>query len=98
MKKDLKQLIKRLTLLAKFYSHGKGWISVDGDGAVWFSQDKPYFCPSGEAESLDYWGTSSEATYVSRLDNMPLSMVCPSLSSKDALFYTDGETVWLIEK
>lgn len=97
MKKDVKALIKRLTLLVQFDQTGKGWISVDGDGAAWFSQDRPYFCPSGDAESLDHWGMNSEGVLLSRLDNMPLSRVCPSLTSKEALFYTDGETVWLVE-
>ncbi|AZV01821.1 hypothetical protein [Aeromonas phage Akh-2] len=35
---------------------------------------------------------------LTRLDNMPLSKVCPSLTSKEALFYTNGETVWLVEQ
>lgn len=97
MKKDLKALIKRLTLLVQFKQTGKGWISVDGDGATWFAKVRPCFCPSGEAEPLDYWEMVSEGLFLSRLDNMPLSAVCPSLSSKDALFYTDGKTVWLVE-
>jgi hypothetical protein len=98
MKKDIKALIKRLTLLVQFKKAGKCWIAIDGDGAVYFYLTRPIICPSGESESLDYWGMSEKkATIISRLDNMPLSMVCPSLPASKALFYTDGETVWLID-
>lgn len=104
MKKDIKALIKRLTLLVQFTKAGKGWIGVDGDGyASWFSL-RPTFHPSGQSESLDAWGWSLDtwgqkgvANHLSPLDNVPLSMVCPSLPSSKALFYTDGETVWLID-
>lgn len=94
MKKDVKALIKRLTLLIQFTKAGKGWIGVDGDGKVYYYTGRPHFCPSGDSESLDYWGFSlNPAQLISTLDNMPLSMVCPSLTSREALFYTDGETV-----
>lgn len=98
MKKDIKALIKRLTLLVKFMRAGKGWIAVDGDGKVYRYKNQPQFCQSGASESLDYWGFSeSDTLLLSTLDNMPLSMVCPSLPPSKALFYTDGETVWLID-
>lgn len=35
MKKDVKALIKRLTLLVQFKQTGKGWIAVDGDGITY---------------------------------------------------------------
>lgn len=56
MKKDVKALIKRLTLLVQFMKTGKGWIGVDGDGKVYHYKTPPQFCPSGASESLDYWG------------------------------------------
>lgn len=99
MKKDIKALIKRLTLLVQFKKTGKCWIAIDGDGKVHTSDEKLYFVPSGEAESLDKWEPFDNAFFLelTRLDNMPLSMVCPSLPASKALFYTDGETVWLID-
>lgn len=98
MKKDVKALIKRLTLLVQFMKTGKGWIGVDGDGKVYHYKTQPQFCPSGDSESLDYWGNSDGgALILSTLDDLPLSMVCPSLPASKALFYTDGETVWLID-
>lgn len=99
MKKDLKALIKRLTLLVQFKQTGKGWISIDGSGYTWLSTAKPLFFPSGHSESMDYWNIEEAGRWepLTDLDNMPLSAVCPSLSSKDALFYTDGKTVWLVE-
>lgn len=99
MKKDVKALIKRLTLLVQFGQTGKGWIAVDGNGRVYQYDKKPNFIPSGDSESLDYWNVQQQICLdLSRMDGMPLSMVCPSLTSKDALFYTDGETVWLVEQ
>lgn len=99
MKKDVKALIKRLTLLVQFKQTGKGWIAIDGSGYVWISDAKPEFFPSGDSESLDFWNIQERGRFaeLSALDNMPLSQVCPSLTSKEALFYTDGETVWLVE-
>ena len=99
MKKDVKALIKRLTLLVGFYSTGKGWIAIDGDGrAFFYGTTRPIFEPSGVSESLDRWASYKVVCReLSRFNNMPLSMVCPSLTSKEALFYTDGETVWLVE-
>lgn len=102
MKKDVKALIKRLTLLVQFKQTGKGWIGIDGDGAAHlFLKHKPEFIPSGESESLDGWFEGKlirgGSIRLSSLDNLPLSIVCPSLTSKEALFYTDGETVWLVE-
>ncbi|AVR76174.1 pyruvate dehydrogenase (acetyl-transferring) E1 component subunit alpha [Aeromonas phage AhSzw-1] len=98
MKKDVKTLIKRLTLLVQFTKIGKGWIAVDGDGTTRVYENRPVFHPSGESESLDYWVRhQSGVTWISDLDCLPLSMVCPSLTSREALFYTDGETVWLVE-
>lgn len=97
MKKDVKALIKRLALLVQFKRLKKGWISIDGSGSVYICPAKPIFYPSGESESLDYWDFKALALSLSNLDNLPLSMVCPSLTSKEALFYTDGETVWLVE-
>lgn len=99
MKKDVKTLIKRLTLLVQFKKTGKGWIGIDGDGVVGLYDIRPDFFPSAESESLDYWEIRGRVCIeeLTRLDNMPLSMVCPSLTSKEALFYTDGETVWLID-
>lgn len=99
MKKDVKALIKRLTLLVQLMQTGKGWIAVDGDGITDISEGKPDFYPDGHSESMDYWEFGRRGMYkeLSNLDNMPLSMVCPSLTSKEALFYTDGETVWLVE-
>lgn len=101
MKKDVKTLIKRLTLLVQFKQTGKGWVSIDGDGATWLAKDIPCFSPSGESESLDRWCSKNifqdKPMKLSSLDNMPLSRVCQSLASKEALFYTDGETVWLVE-
>lgn len=99
MKKDVKALIKRLTLLVQFRQLGKGWVSIDGNGCAWISDDKPVFHPNGESESLDYWSIDQAGRFseVSNLDNRPLSQACPSLTSKEALFYTDGETVWLVE-
>lgn len=99
MKKDVKALIKRLTLLVQFRQIDKGWIAVDGSGAAYISALKPIFVPSGDSESLDQWARSGQGLYsaLSNLDNLPLSRVCPSLTSKEALFYTDGETVWLVE-
>lgn len=97
MKKDVKALIKRLTLLTQFKKTGKGWVSIDGDGyASWFSH-RPAFRPSGLSEALDVWDQSGDAIQLSYLDNLPLSMVCPSLPASKALFYTDGETIWLID-
>lgn len=97
MKKDVKALIKRLTLLVQFKKAGKGWVAVDGDGyASWFSL-RPTFRPRGHSGALDTWGQNGDAIHLSHLDHQPLSMVCPSLTSKEALFYTDGETVWLVE-
>lgn len=100
MKKDVKALIKRLTLLVGWYSTGKGWIAIDGDGRAYFYDSaRPKFEPNGTSESLDRWGTlQTTCRELSRFDNMPLSMAYPSLTSKDALFYTDGETVWLVEQ
>lgn len=102
MKKDVKALIKRLTLLVQFTKAGKGWIAVDGDGTTFFFESHPTFLPNGESESLDRWcqkedDFSDQPFCISILDKLPLSMVCPSLTSKEALFYTDGETVWLVE-
>lgn len=100
MKKDVKALIKRLTLLVQFTKIGKGWIAVDGDGEGSFFHARPMFYPHGESESLDYWdnrGLYAVYTVLTNLDDMPLSMVCPSLPSSKALFYTDGETVWLVD-
>ena len=101
MKKDVKALIKRLTLLVQFKQTGKGWIAIDGSGSAYlFLKHKPEFFPSGESESLDEWfegRLGGGSVNLSSLDNLPLSMVCPSLTSKEALFYTDGETVWLVE-
>ena len=102
MKKDVKELIKRLTLLVQFKRlKKKGWIAIDGSGSTFlFLKHKPEFFPSGESESLDEWfegKLGGGSVNLSSLDNMPLSMVCPSLTSKEALFYTDGETVWLVE-
>lgn len=99
MKKDLKALIKRLTLLVQIKQAGKGWIAIDGDGAGYFFLRRPRFVPSGTSESLDAWqltGTDP-VSLMTNLDYLPLSQVCPSLTSKEALFYTDGETVWLVE-
>lgn len=97
MKKDVKALIKRLTLLVQFKKAGKGWVAVDGDGyASWFSL-RPTFRPSGHSEALDTWDQNGDAIHLSHLDYLPLSMAYPSLTSKEALFYTDGETVWLVE-
>ena len=97
MKKDVKALIKRLTLLVQFKRLKKGWIGVDGDWYTsWFSL-RPNFRPSGHSVALDTWDQNGVAIHLSRLDYLPLSMVCPSLTSKEALFYTDGETVWLVE-
>lgn len=100
MKKDVKALIKRLTLLVQFKQTGKGWIAIDGDGQCYQFAKPPIFWPSGESESLDHWLSvpNDKTIKVSSLDSMPLSMICPSLTSKDALFYTDGETVWLVEQ
>lgn len=101
MKKDIKALIKRLTLLVQFTKTGKGWVAVDGDGMCYFYVRRPVLSASGESESLDYWrlgeGEPISTRRLSNLDNMPLSMVCPSLPASKALFYTDGETVWLID-
>lgn len=99
MKKDLKALIKRLTLLVQFKQTGRGWIAVDGNGSGWIYEAKPVFSPSVVSGSLDSWNIQKLGPFakLSDLDNMPLSMVCPSLSSKEALFYTDGVTVWLVE-
>jgi hypothetical protein len=99
MKKDVKTLIKRLTLLVQLKQTGKGWISIDGSGYTWVSDTRPYFLPSGHSESLDFWNIGEAGRWegLTDLDKMPLSMVCPSLPSKEALFYTDGETVWLVE-
>lgn len=98
MKKDLKALVKRLTLLVQFMKTGKGWIAVDGDGRTYQYGDKPFFNPSGHSESLDRWySISAICQFIASNDDLPLSMVCPSLTSKEALFYTDGETVWLVE-
>lgn len=99
MKKDVKALIKRLTLLVQFKQASKCWISIDGSGCVWLSAVKPVFFPSGHSESMDYWNIQDAGQWepLTNLDNLPLSMVCPSLTSKEALFYTDGETVWLVE-
>ena len=99
MKKDVKALIKRLTLLAKIMETGKGWFSIDGSGYTWFSTERPCFFPSGHSESLDYWNILERGIFrgISTLDNMPLSMVCPNLPSSKALFYTDGVNVWLID-
>ena len=102
MKKDVKALIKRLTLLVQFTKVGKGWLAIDGDGATIHYSTRPVFLPSGESESLDRWslrvrGFNQKGTLLSQMDNMPLSMACPSLTSREALFYTDGETVWLVE-
>lgn len=101
MKKDVKTLIKRLTLLVQFKQTGKGWIAIDGDGTAYlFLKHKPEFIPSGESESLDGWFEGKlrgGSIHLSSLDNLPLSMACPSLASREALFYTDGETVWLVE-
>jgi hypothetical protein len=99
MKKDIKALIKRLTLFVQFKKTGKGWVSVDGGGIAYLTSDRPYFTPSGLSESLDRWDVADPRIVVelTRLDNMPLSMVCPSLPASKALFYTDGETVWLID-
>ena len=101
MKKDVKALIKRLTLLVQLKQTGKGWIAIDGDGATFlFLKHRPEFFPSGESESLDKWfegKLGGGSVNLSSLDNLPLSMACPSLTSKEALFYTDGETVWLVE-
>lgn len=102
MKKDIKTLIKRLTLLVQFTKVGKGWLAIDGDGATIHYSTRPVFLPSGESESLDRWSLkvrdfNQKGTLLSQLDNMPLSMVCPSLPASKALFYTDGETVWLID-
>lgn len=101
MKKDIKALIKRLTLLVQFKKISKGWIAIDGDGVIGvYYTNRPDFFPSGEAESLDEWKCrylGDKYFRLSNLDNMPLSMVCPSLPASKALFYTDGETVWLID-
>lgn len=101
MKKDVKALIKRLTLLVQFTKAGKGWIGVDGDGSTFHFDSRPNFIPSGESESLDRWYPKNifqdKPMKLSSLDKMPLSMICPSLPSSKALFYTDGETVWLID-
>lgn len=98
MKKDVKALIKRLTLLVKFTKAGKGWIAVDGDGQVFRYANKPEFKPSGLSEALDTWASGDKVCMrLSTLDDLPLSMVCPSLPASKALFYTDGETVWLID-
>lgn len=99
MKKDVKALIKRLALLVQFKQSGKGWIAVDGGGECYHFAKPPIFWPSGESESLDHWipVLDDKIIKISSLDSMPLSMVCPSLTSKEALFYTDGETVWLVE-
>ena len=101
MKKDVKALIKRLTLLVQLTKAGKGWIGIDGDGATFlFLKHKPEFIPSGESESLDGWfegKLGGGSIWLSSLDNLPLSRVCPSLTSREALFYTDGGTVWLVE-
>lgn len=99
MKKDIKALIKRLTLLVQFTKVGKGWVSIDGNGYTWVSDTRPTFVPSGHSESLDYWNIIEKGRWdaLTVLDNMPLSMVCPSLPASKALFYTDGETVWLID-
>ena len=101
MKKDVKALIKRLTLLVQLTKAGKGWIGIDGDGATFlFLKHKPEFIPSGESESLDGWfegKLGGGSIWLSSLDSLPLSRVCPSLTSREALFYTDGETVWLVE-
>lgn len=96
MKKDVKALIKRLTLLVQFKRLKKGWISIDGSGGVYICPAKPIFYPR-LLGFQDYWYFKASATSLSDLDNLPLSMVCPSLTSKEALFYTDGETVWLVE-
>lgn len=99
MKKDVKALVKRLTLLVQFTKAGKGWIAVDGDGGVFRYTSRPDFEPSGDSESLDFWASKDVVcSKISTLDRMPLSMVCPSLTSKEALFYTNGETVWLVEQ
>lgn len=99
MKKDVKALIKRLTLLIQFTKAGKGWIAVDGDGQCYHFTKPPVFSPSGESESFDRWVSefNDKTRKVSSLDSLPLSMVCPSLPASKALFYTDGETVWLID-
>lgn len=99
MKKDVKSLIKRLALLVQFKRLKKGWISIDGDGIAYLTSDRPYFTPSGISEALDRWDVLDPSVVVelTRLGNLPLSMVCPSLTSREALFYTDGETVWLVE-
>lgn len=102
MKKDIKALIKRLTLLVRFKALGKGWwIAINGDGHIYTSKIRPCFWPSGVSESMDIWGVNGSPKLImllSNLDNLPLSSVCPSLASRDALFYTDGETVWLVEQ
>lgn len=99
MKKDVKALIKRLTLLVQFMKTGKGWIGIDGDGRAYQFGERPLFYPSGRAESLDRWSAvGPTCQFITANDELPLSMVCPSLTSKDALFYTDGETVWLVEQ
>lgn len=102
MKKDVKALIKRLTLLVQFTKAGKGWIGVDGDGRAYHFDTRPKFSPSGHSESLDRWaasGCTSSAVcqFITANDDLPLSMVCPSLPSSKALFYTDGVNVWLID-
>ena len=82
-----------LDFASSIHQGGQG---IDGGGATYlFLKHKPEFIPSGESESLDGWVEGS--IHLSSLDNLPLSMVCPSLTSKEALFYTDGETVWLVE-
>ena len=97
MKKDVKALIKRLTLLVRFYKVSRGWIAINGDGVVYQSKGKPSFDPSGVHEGLDTWDFQEDYFTISNLDEVPLAWVCPSLPCKDTLFYTDGGTVWLVE-
>lgn len=97
MKKDIKVLIKRLTMLVQLKLLGKGWIAIDGGGDTFYYANRPAFSPSGVSESLDDWTGSGGVEWITDLGDVPLSWACPSLKSRDALFYTDGVTVWLVE-
>lgn len=98
MKKEVKALIKRLTLIVDFYQTGTGWIAINGDGVAYQGKGRPAFDPSGIYESLDKWVFPQEDYLtISNLDEVPLAWVCPSLTCREALFYTDGATVWLVE-